>query len=122
MAESDDDTRTVLTLPVGARVGATVALLLLVGAGYLLWSPIQLYPSDGFPITCGTGARLPGDTLGAAACGKVNEIRQWQAGSLVLAAVVVAAGSVYAFGLRRRKEALIGNERSAEGGVGTSGS
>jgi hypothetical protein len=110
MADHEEGTRTVVTLSVGARVGAVIALLLLVGAGYLLWSPIQLYPSDGFPITCGTGARLPGDDLGAAACGKVNQIRQWQAGSLAAAALVVAAGSVYAFGVSRRSESLIGSE------------
>jgi hypothetical protein len=116
MSESEDGTRTVVTLSVGARVGATIALVLLVGAAYLLWSPIQLYPSEGFPIMCGSGAHNPADTLGVAACGKVNEIRQWQAGSLAAAAIVVAAGSVYAFGLRRRRETLIGRERSGDVG------
>jgi len=120
MAEGDDGTRTVVTLSVGARVGATIALVLLVGAAYLLWSPIQLYPSDGFPIMCGSGASLPADTLGTAACGKVNEIRQWQAGAMAAAAVVVAAGSVYAFGTRRRREALIGSDRAAQVGDSTS--
>lgn len=115
MSESHDERRTVVTLSVGARVGATIALVMLVGAGYLLWSPIQLYPSDGFPIMCGSGARIPGDTLGIAACGKVNEIRQWQAGSLAVAALVVAAGSVYAFGVQRRKESLIGAASAGEG-------
>lgn len=119
MSESDDDRRTVVTLSVGARVGATIALVMLVGAGYLLWSPIQLYPSEGFPIMCGSGARYPGDTLGGAACGKVNEIRQWQAGSLAVAALVVAAGSVYAFGLHRRKESLIGSDSSESAGAST---
>ena len=65
MSEGDDGTRTVVTLSVGARVGMTIALVLLVGAGYLLWSPIQLYPSDGFPIMCGSGAQNPADTLGS---------------------------------------------------------
>ena len=109
MADQSDGARTVLTLSVGARVGAIVALLLLVGAGYLLWSPIQLYPADGFPIMCGTGARMPSDNLGLAACGRVNEIRQWQAGSLAVAALVVAVGSIYAFGVNRRREQLIGS-------------
>lgn len=120
MSESEDGTRTVVTLSVGARVAAIIALVLLVGAGYLLWSPIQLYPTDGFPIMCGSGAQLPGDALGTASCGKVNEIRQWQAGSLAVAAFIVAVGSVYAFGLRRRREALIGSERSSEAGDSTS--
>lgn len=113
MAEPEDGTRTVLTLSVGARVGGVIALLLLVGAGYLLWSPIQLYPADGFPIMCGTAANPPGDDLGTAACGDVNRIRQWQAGSLAVAALVVAAGSLYAFGVGRRTERLIGSEDSS---------
>ena len=116
MAEHGDGTRTVVTLSVGARVGAVIALLLLVGAGYLFWSPIQLYPSEGFPIMCGSAADLPSDELGTAACGEVNRIRQWQAGSMAVAAVVVAAGSVYAFGVRRRSERLIGAEGSSRTG------
>jgi hypothetical protein len=104
--------RTVLTLSTGARVGAMLAVLLLIVAGYLLWSPIQLYPGDGFPIMCGSGAQLPGDNLGSAACGKVNEIRQWQAGAVALAALVVALGSAFAFGFRRHREALLGEEPS----------
>jgi hypothetical protein len=110
MPEPEHGTRTVLTLSVGARVGAVIALLLLVGAGYLLWSPIQLYPSDGFPIACGSAAYPPGDDLGIAACGDVNTIRQWQAGSMAVAALVVAVGSLYAFGVGRRTERLIGSE------------
>jgi hypothetical protein len=118
MTEHEDGTRTVVTLSVGARVGAVIALLLLVGAGYLLWSPIQLYPSQGFPIMCGSAANPPSDALGTAACGEVNRIRQWQAASLAVAALVVAAGSVYAFGVGRRTERLIGSEhRSSTGGA-----
>ena len=119
MSETVDDQRTVVTLSVGARIGATIALLLLIAAAYLLWSPIQLYPSEGFPIMCGSGASIPGDELGTAACGKVNEIRQWQAGVMGAAALVVAAGSVYAFGLRRNTEALIGSTGSATGDEAT---
>lgn len=115
-ASSESDTRTVVTLPVGARIGVTLALLLLVAAGYLLWSPIQLYPADGFPIMCGSGAAPPMDELGRAACGDVNTIRQWQAGSLAAAAFVVAAGSFYAFGVRRRVERLIGSQDHADQG------
>lgn len=113
MAEHDDETRTVMSLSMGARVGMTIALLVLVGAGYLLWSPIQLYPAEGFPIMCGTAAAPPDDQLGSVACGEVNVIRQWQAGSLALAAVLVALGSVYAFGVNRRRERLIGRERTS---------
>ena len=79
MAEHEDGTRTVMSLSTGARVGATVALVLLVGAGYLLWSPIQLYPVDGFPIMCGTAVSPPDNDLGTAACGDINIIRRWQA-------------------------------------------
>lgn len=113
MPETTETERTVLTLSVGARVGAVLALLLLIAAGYLLWAPIQLYPADGFPISCGSGARLPADNLGTAACGKINAIRSWQAGSLALAALVVAVGSAFAFGLRRHREPIIGAEQPA---------
>lgn len=111
MSEPEEGTRSVVTLSVGAKVGATLALLLFVGAAYLLWSPIQLYPSDGFPIMCGTGARPPADGLGTAACGEINQIRQWQAGALAVAGLVVLAGAIYAFGVNRRSEPLIGRER-----------
>ncbi|QIM20985.1 hypothetical protein G7075_07325 [Phycicoccus sp. HDW14] len=43
----------------------------------------------------------------------MNRIRQWQSGSLLVAALVVAAGSVYAFGVGRRSERLIGSDASA---------
>lgn len=110
MPDHEAGTRTVVTLSVGARVGAMIGVLLLVGAGYLLWSPIQLYPADGFPIMCGTAVSPPDNDLGTAACGEVNVIRQWQTGSLAVAAVVVAVGSLYAFGVHRRRERLIGND------------
>jgi hypothetical protein len=109
MADNEAGMRTVVTLSTGARVGATLALVLLLGAGYLFWSPIQLYPTDGFPIMCGTAATPPDNDLGTAACGDVNIIRQWQAGSLAITALVVALGSVYAFGVQRRREPLIGS-------------
>lgn len=117
MTDHEDGTRTVVTLSVGARLGALVALLLLVGAGYLLWSPIQLYPPEGFPIMCGSAANPPSDELGTAACGEVNRIRQWQAGSLAVAALVLATGSVYTFGVGRRTERLIGSDATAQDGV-----
>lgn len=110
----EDGSRTVMSLSVGARLGVMLALVLLVGAGYLMWSPIQLYPADGFPIMCGSGAAPPGDELGSAACGSVNVIRQWQAGTMAAAAVVVAAGSIYTFGVRRRRERLIGSDKPTQ--------
>ena len=108
----DDSTRTVLSLSTGARIGLVLALVLLVAAGYLLWSPIQLYPPQGFPIKCGSGAVPPDNDLGTAACGSVNVIRQWQAGGVAAAAVLVGLGSIYAFGVRRRRESLIGSDRA----------
>ena len=107
----DDGTRTVVSLSTGARVGIVLALVLLVAAGYLLWSPIQLYPPQGFPIKCGSAAAPPDNELGTAACGSINVIRQWQAGGLAAAAVLVGVGSIYAFGVRRRRESLIGSDR-----------
>jgi hypothetical protein len=114
MVESPRQTRTVVTLSVGARVGATLSLLLLLVAAYLLWAPIQLYPSDGFPIMCGTAANPPADELGRAACGEVNVLRQWQSGAFAVAAVVVTLGSMYAFGVHRRQERLIATDSSAD--------
>ena len=108
-----DGTRTVVSLSPGARAGFALALVLLVAAGYLFWAPIQLYPADGFPIMCGSGAQPPGDELGAAACGSVNDIRRWQAAAVAAAAVIVALGSVYAFGVRRRRESTIASSRAA---------
>ena len=112
MTESSTESRTIVTLPVGARIGAVLGLVLLIGAGYLLWSPIQLYPSEGFPIQCGSAASPPDNDLGTAACGDVNIIRQWQAGSLAVAGLAVALGSLYAFGVQRRREPVIGSTRS----------
>lgn len=113
----DDDTRTVMSLSTGARAGIVLALVLLVAAGYLLWSPIQLYPPEGFPIKCGSAAVPPDNELGTAACGSVNVIRQWQAGGLAAAAVLVGVGSIYAFGVRRRRESLIGSDRPTRSGA-----
>jgi len=109
MTESGDETRTIVTLSVGARVGMVLALLLLIVAAYLFWSPIQLYPSATFPVKCGTAASPPGDNLGQAACGDVNMIRQWQAAGFVGAAIVLAVGCVLAFGVHRREGSLIGS-------------
>lgn len=109
MTAPSSSTRTIITLSAGARLGAVLSLILLVLAVYLYWSPIQLAPpSGGFPIHCGSAAAPPTDDLSNAACGQINEIRQWQAGTVVAAAVVLALGSVYAFGVRRRDEELLG--------------
>jgi hypothetical protein len=116
VTESSTESRTVVTLPVGARVGAVLGLLLLIGAGYLLWSPIQLYPADGFPIKCGSAANPPDNELGTAACGNVNTIRQWQAGALALTALAVVLGSLYAFGVHRRREPVIGSGHGVSAG------
>lgn len=115
MVEQAAHTRTIVTLSTGARLGTSAALVLLVVAAYLLWSPIQLYPTAGFPIDCGTAAAPPADALGAAACGEVNVIRQWQVGGLVASAAVIALSSLWAFGVRRREETLIGDERPQSG-------
>lgn len=113
MDDSPAETRTIVALPRGARLGMVLSLLLLVLAGYLFWSPIQLAPTAGFPVMCGSAAAPPTDDLGKAACGDVNLIRQWQAGAVAVAALVVAIGSVYAFGVVRRRETLLGSVSSA---------
>ena len=109
MDDSPAETRTIVALPRGARLGMVLSVLLLVLAGYLFWSPIQLAPTAGFPVMCGSAAAPPTDDLGKAACGDVNLIRLWQAGAVALAALVVAVGSVYTFGVVRRREALLGS-------------
>lgn len=120
MSDTDNTTRTVVSPSTGARIGLMVALVLLIGAGYLLWSPIQLYPAEGFPTKCGMAAAPPSDELGRAICGDIHLIRQWQAGALAVAALVIAAGSLYAFGVKRREEPLIGSEdRTSEAQPGS---
>ena len=114
MSDHAPDGRTIITLSTGARVGAVAAAVLLIVAAYLLWSPIQLYPSGGFPIQCGTALSFPADDLGKAACGDANIIRQWQAAVFAAAGAVVALGSVYAFGIRRHREPLMGSAAESD--------
>ena len=120
MSDTDKTTRTVVSASTGARVGLVVALVVLIGAGYLLWSPIQLYPAEGFPTKCGMAAAPPSDDLGRAICGDIHIIRQWQAGALAMIAAVIALGSFYVFGVDRRVEPLLGSEdRTVEAEPGT---
>lgn len=104
MADHVIESRTGVSLSVGARIGVLVAGVLAVIAGVLFWSPIQLYPANTFPVQCGTAGNPPKNDLGKAVCGDVNVIRQWQAGGFAATSVWVLVGSVYAFGLRRRVE------------------
>lgn len=113
MSDTDNTTRTVVSPSTGARIGLVVALAMLVGVGYLLWSPIQLYPAEGFPTKCGMAAAPPSDELGRAICGDIHLIRQWQAGTLAVIAAVIALGSFYVFGVNRRVEPLLGSEDGA---------
>lgn len=110
MSDTHSTTRTVVSSSTGARIGLMVALIVLIVAGYLLWSPIQLYPAEGFPTKCGMAAAPPRDDLGRAICGDIHVIRQWQAGTLAVIAAVIALGSFYVFGVNRRVEPLLGSE------------
>lgn len=104
MADPVTESRLDMSLSTGVRVGALIAGVLLITAAVLLWSPIQLYPTDGFPTQCGSAAAGPSDQLGQAMCGQANAIRRWQSGAFAAAAAVVLIGSVYVFGLWRTGE------------------
>src|SRR5690349_10203360 len=93
--------RTVLSLSLGARLALVVGLLLLVLAAYLFWGPIGHDVPNGFPANCGSAAKPPHDTLGKAVCGSINEVRLAQSLAVLAAAVVVALGGLFAFGLTR---------------------
>lgn len=100
----DDDSRkprTVISLTVGARGMIVVSILLLLGAAYLFWSPIEVRQSQGFPIDCGSAAAPPSDDLGTALCGLAVDQRAWQSATLVAMALVIAGGGIYVFGVSR---------------------
>ncbi len=96
--------RTVLVVSTGARICITVALLLLLAAAYLFWSPLEKPTKEGIPFGCSSAANPPTDPFQKKVCGKINQRRQMQAGSLVVAAVIVGAGGVLTYGASRRVE------------------
>ncbi len=78
--------------------------LLLLAAAYLFWSPLEKPTKEGIPFGCSSAANPPTDPFQKKVCGKINQRRQMQAGSLVVAAVIVGAGGVLTYGASRRVE------------------
>lgn len=95
------DNRRVWSPTVGSRICLILGALLLLFAAYLFWGPLGRGVAGGFPADCGSAAKPPGDTLGKAVCGSLNDERRTQALTALVAAVIVAAGGVIAFGVDR---------------------
>lgn len=91
--------RLVISLNQGTRVCLVLSTLLLLVAAYLFWGPLGREVANNFPAKCGSAARPPGDTLGKSVCGTINAERRAQALTAVGAALIVAVGGVFAFGV-----------------------
>jgi hypothetical protein len=76
-----------------------LSLLLLLLAAYLFWGPLGQDVTSNFPAKCGSAAHPPGDSLGRAVCGSINAERRAQALTALAAAIIVAVGGVFAFGV-----------------------
>jgi hypothetical protein len=94
-------TRTVAVLSTGARVSVLLGLLLLIGAAYLFWSPLEKPTKDGVPFGCRTAASPPTEQFPKSVCGKLNDRRRLQAEAVLMSALVVGVGGVLAFGTTR---------------------
>jgi hypothetical protein len=105
-------------LSLGARLSVLLGVLLLLGAAYLFWSPLEKAGSAGVPFGCGSAAHPPSDGFATTVCGGVNERRQLQAGALTLAALTVGLGGVWAFAAARRRD---GGEVAGAAEPGTTG-
>ena len=82
---------------------ALAALIALLSAAYLYWSPVLAPKSDGFPVDCGTAAAPPADELGQALCGQIVEQRAWQAAAAAALAIILVGGGIYVFGVSRKE-------------------
>jgi hypothetical protein len=98
------ETRVVISPTRGSRVCLVAGLLLLGAAAYLLLVPIILPTSTGAAFGCGSAANPAGGQFARSVCGDVNERNRVGAYGLSFAAVVVAAGGLWAFGTQRRSE------------------
>jgi hypothetical protein len=104
MDETPAGQRSVVVVSTGARICVLIALLMVMLAGYLFWSPLEKPTKEGIPFGCSTAASPPTDQFPKTVCGKLNERRRLQAGFVLLGAVVVGAGGVVAFGTARTVE------------------
>lgn len=104
MSETRLATRTVFVLNRGARLCLLVAALMMVLAGWLLFSPIDIQSREGPMFNCGSGARPPSEVFQRNVCGRLAQGRQIEAGFAAGAALITAAGGLFVFGASRRTE------------------
>jgi hypothetical protein len=102
--ESRHVTREVVGLSRGARIGVLLALLLVVAALFFLFVPLEKASSTGQPFRCGTAASPEHGDFPDAVCGGLSSRFRLGAGALGVAALVVGAGGIWAFGTVRRVE------------------
>jgi hypothetical protein len=106
MEQPSSDVRSVIVISVGARICIMLALLLVVLAAYLFWSPLEKPTKEGIPFGCSTAANPPTEQFPRTVCGQTNKRRQLQAASVLIAAVIVGVGGVLTFGASRRLEQM----------------
>lgn len=94
--------RSVLSLNVGARIGVVIAALMLVFAGFHLWAPVDITGRGGAQFNCGSVINPPSGTLQVATCGSVIDRQRMIVVFTAIGALVLAVGSIYAFGTGRR--------------------
>ena len=99
--------RTVTSLRLGARIGLTIAALVLVFAAYEAWVPVDIAGYRGIQFNCGSVIRPPSGPFQVGNCGGVVDRQRMIMIFSIIAAVVIAAGSVYAFGVDRRHERVL---------------
>lgn len=99
--------RSVVSLRLGARIGMVIAALMLVFAGFRLFAPVDITGRGGLQFKCGSVIHPPSGSLQIATCGGAVDRERMIAIFTGIGAVVVAAGSIYAFGTNRRRESLL---------------
>lgn len=90
--------------PAGTRICLLLAALAVVGAIYLLISPLERPTTQGPPFDCGSALMPAGGGFADAVCGDINLRRQLQTGALGLSALVLAGGGLLAFGPAWRRD------------------
>ena len=98
------ETRIVTSLSSGARASVVAAVLFVLSALFLLFDPIEQPTQAGPPFRCGTALAPAQGDFAASICSGLVRRHQLLAAALGLAAVVVALGGIWAFGVRRRTQ------------------
>lgn len=93
-----------VSLKLGARIGLVLAVLMLVFAAFHLWAPVDITGRGGLQFDCGSVIDPPSGPLQVANCGRVVDRQRMIVIFTGIGALVVAAGSIYAFGMNRRRE------------------